>query len=178
MTDWLLDLSQVLNEFETQIKPQPGNLLVVGCSTSEIIGKSIGTDGSIEVATKLFKVLNDFAKKLNLHLAIQCCEHLNRALVVERNTQEKFLLEEVSVIPVPEAGGALASIAFQLMEKPVVVESIRAHYGIDIGDTFIGMHLRPVVVPIRLSMKQVGSANVTLATTRPKLIGGERAVYK
>lgn len=175
--EWQEDLRTILEAFEGQIEPKPGQLLVVGCSTSEVIGEKIGTAGSLEVAEGLFRELVMFAQRAGLKLAFQCCEHLNRALVVERSVQERFHLEEVSVIPVPEAGGSMATVAYRNMELPVVVEFIKADYGIDIGDTFIGMHLKHVAVPVRVQHPTVGNAHVTLAKTRPKLIGGERAVY-
>lgn len=175
--EWQEDLEQILEEFQAQIQPEPGQILVVGCSTSEILGYRIGTRHSLTIAQRLYQHLFAFAERLGLQLAIQCCEHLNRALVVERETLKAYGLTEVTAIPVPEAGGALASIAYREMEDPVLVETIQGHFGIDIGDTFIGMHLRPVVVPIRVSKRRIGQANVTLAKTRPKLIGGKRAVY-
>lgn len=174
---WLDDLEHVLNEFKAYIVPKPNQLLVVGCSTSEIMGKKIGTSGSLNVAEELFTRLYAFTEEMGLSIAVQCCEHLNRALVVERHVQKNFQFEEVTVIPVPNAGGAMASYAFRHLNDPVVVEAIKADYGMDIGDTLIGMHLKHVAVPVRLSHRKIGSANVTLAKTRPKLIGGERAVY-
>ena len=125
-------------------------------------------------------VLNGIEKELKgtgIFLAVQCCEHLNRALVVERQLCEKYGLTQVAVLPVPTAGGAAASAGMARFSQPVVVESIQAHAGIDIGDTLIGMHLRPVAVPVRLRIKTIGEAHVTMARTRPKLIGGARAVY-
>ncbi|GKV58039.1 UPF0340 protein [Sporosarcina sp. NCCP-2222] len=175
---WKLQLEQLLTEFEEQAKPVPGTFFVVGCSTSEIAGKRIGTGGALEVAEALFAPLQAFAKKHWLYLAFQGCEHINRALTIERKAVEKFNLDPVSVIPVIHAGGSMSAYAFEHLEDAVVVESIRANAGIDIGQTLIGMHLKPVAVPIRTSIKTIGDAVVTAATTRPKLIGGERAVYK
>ncbi|WCN39654.1 TIGR01440 family protein [Aneurinibacillus uraniidurans] len=154
-----------------------GCVLVIGTSTSEIIGRRIGSAGSQEVAVALYEALEAVRVKHGFALAFQCCEHLNRALVIERETAERFGWPEVTVIPVPTAGGAMAAHAFRAMQDAVVVESIQADAGIDIGDTFIGMHLKPVAVPVRPSVKQVGEAHVTMAVTRPKLIGGVRAVY-
>ena len=116
-------------------------------------------------------------KKHGLYLAVQCCEHLNRALVVEEEAAERFGLTEVTVHPVPEAGGSAASRAFELFENPIVAESIVADLGMDIGQTLIGMHLKRVAVPVRLSVKTIGNAVLTAARTRPPLIGGERARY-
>lgn len=154
-----------------------GKLLVIGCSTSEVLGKHIGKAGSAEVAAALYRGIQAVQQEHGFELAFQCCEHLNRALVVERTSMERMGLDEVSVIPVPTAGGAMAAHAYRQFQDPVMVEHIRAHAGIDIGDTFIGMHLRHVAVPIRPSLKQIGEAHVTAAQTRPKLIGGPRAVY-
>ncbi|MDN4592787.1 TIGR01440 family protein [Polycladomyces subterraneus] len=153
------------------------HLLVVGVSTSEVIGKRIGTAGNDEVAQAIFQELMEAQQKYGFHLAFQCCEHLNRALVVRRETMERFQLEEVTVVPVPKAGGAMAAYAYRHLDEAVIVESVRADAGIDIGDTLIGMHLKPVAVPVRPSCRQIGEAHVTMAKTRPKLIGGARAVY-
>ncbi|HBS59213.1 MAG TPA: TIGR01440 family protein [Firmicutes bacterium] len=155
-----------------------GQILVVGCSTSEVGGQHIGTAGSAEVAQAIMCSLLRFAENTGVRLAIQCCEHLNRALVVEEETAALYGLEIVSVIPVCGAGGALAAQAMQDMQKAVVVESIRAHAGLDIGETLIGMHLRAVAVPLRLSRRSIGQARISAAKTRPKLIGGPRAVYE
>jgi uncharacterized protein (TIGR01440 family) len=156
---------------------KPGQIVVLGCSTSEVLGKRIGTSGSIEVATAMLEEAMACTREFGVHLAVQCCEHLNRALVVEQEVLDKYGLEQVTVYPVPRAGGAAAGMAMQKFHRPVVVESIQAHAGIDIGDTLIGMHLKPVAVPVRLPQRMIGEANVVAARTRPKLIGGQRAVY-
>ena len=156
--------------------PRQG-ILVVGCSTSEVQGEKIGSAGSTFVAASIFTALRRVAQRYGVYLAIQCCEHLNRALVVERAAAEQYGLPEVRVVPVPHAGGALAAQAMQDFVSPVVVENIAAHAGLDIGCTLIGMHLRPVAVPVRLAHNHVGQALVIAARTRPKLIGGARAVY-
>lgn len=156
---------------------KPGQILVVGCSTSEVRGAKMGTAGSVEVGGAILASLREACADAGVYLAVQCCEHLNRALVVERPVQEAFGLEEVKVVPVAKAGGSLAARAMIEFAAPVVVESIRAHAGLDIGGTLIGMHLRRVAVPIRLEQRQVGEARVSAARTRPPLIGGERAVY-
>lgn len=171
-------LQQALDGLLAVARLKPRQILVVGCSTSEVLGKRIGSAGSTEVAAALLEVLIENAERHGIFLAIQCCEHLNRALVVEEECAELYNLEPVTVYPVPKAGGAMAAMAMQMFKNPVVVESVRAHAGIDIGDTFIGMHLRPVAVPVRLPIKSIGYAHLTMARTRPKLIGGERAVYK
>lgn len=171
-------LSDILAEFEQVVRLQPKQTFVVGCSTSEILGSKIGTNGTLEVAESLYGVFERFAKKHDIFLAFQGCEHINRALTVEYELMEKYQLEQVSVVPVQKAGGSMSAYAYKKFENPVVVERIRAHAGIDIGQTLIGMHLKEVAVPIRTSIRQIGQAIVTIATTRPKLIGGERAVYR
>lgn len=171
------ETSAVLREYYRIVQPNPGQILVIGCSTSEVQGASIGTGGSVEVADAIFQSLREEMYRWEGFLAIQCCEHLNRALVVEREILDLYGLEEVSVLPVPEAGGALAAQAMKDFIDPVVVESIVAHGGIDIGSTIIGMHLKKVAVPLRLRQKTIGQACVTAAYTRPRLIGGARAVY-
>lgn len=168
----------VMREYYKIVQPGPGQILVIGCSTSEVRGAQIGTDGSPAVAEAIFRSLRDEMYRWEGFLAIQCCEHLNRALVVEREAMESYVLEEVSVLPVAHAGGALAAQAMQDFVDPVVVEAVTAHGGIDIGSTLIGMHLKKVAVPLRLQQKTIGQATVTAAWTRPKLIGGCRAVYK
>lgn len=170
-------LNQLLNELEQQVEFLPKQLFVVGCSTSEISGAKIGTGGAIEVAEILYEELSRFASKHQLYLAFQGCEHINRALTLEYEAAQLYGLEPVAVVPVKKAGGSMSAHAFTKMENPVVVEHIRAHAGIDIGQTLIGMHLKEVAVPIRTQVKQIGEAIVTVAKTRPKLIGGERAVY-
>jgi uncharacterized protein (TIGR01440 family) len=156
---------------------QPGQILIVGCSTSEVQGAKIGSAGSETVAESILRSLAEACEPRRIALAIQCCEHLNRALVVGRQTMEHYRLEEVNVIPVAKAGGSLAAGAMKLFADPVVVEAIEAHAGIDIGNTMIGMHLKRVAVPVRLAQKTIGRAPVVAARTRPKLIGGPRAVY-
>ena len=152
-----------------------GAVVVVGCSTSEIIGAKIGTDSSPEVAGTVFEALYGVAAAHGVHLAFQCCEHLNRAIVVER---EAFpLAEAVNVVPRPKAGGSMATQAYAHFKSPIVVEQIKADAGIDIGFTLIGMHLKQVAVPLRLEHNRIGEATVLAARTRPKFIGGSRAVY-
>lgn len=155
-----------------------GQLIVIGCSSSEIRGGRIGKDSSYEVGTAVVETILAAAASRGLRTAFQCCEHLNRALVVERETADAFGLEEVTVVPWLHAGGAAAANAYALFKDPVVVESVRAHGGLDIGMTMIGMHLRRVAVPVRLEHHRIGEALVTAARTRPPLIGGERARYQ
>ncbi|UOQ45346.1 TIGR01440 family protein [Halobacillus salinarum] len=153
-------------------------LLVIGCSTSEVAGEKIGTSGSESIAEVLYEAIGKLKNHLKADIAFQCCEHLNRSLVVERTVQQKFGFTEVSAIPVPKAGGSMASYVYKQFKDPVLVESVEADAGIDIGDTFIGMHLKRVAVPLRVAQKSIGKAHVTCATTRPPLIGGVRAVYE
>jgi uncharacterized protein (TIGR01440 family) len=176
--EWEKELESILTEFKDQAQLKPGQLLVVGCSTSEVIGEKIGTAGTVEVAEMIFQKLHQFAKETGANLAFQCCEHLNRALVVEKSTALEKGFDEVSVIPVRTAGGAMATYAFGAFKDSTVVEFIKADAGIDIGNTLIGMHLKHVAVPVRVGQKRIGHAHVTLAKTRPKLIGGARAVYE
>ncbi|PWA11886.1 TIGR01440 family protein [Pueribacillus theae] len=171
-------LNELLLQFEKLVTFKPHSLVVIGASTSEVIGEKIGTSGAIEVAKALYEPLANFEKRTGAALAFQCCEHLNRALVIDEAEAEKRGYEQVAVIPVPNAGGSMAAYAFERMKNPVVVEEIKADAGIDIGNTMIGMHLKRVAVPLRASIRWIGEAYVTLATTRPKLIGGERACYK
>ncbi|MFD1861869.1 TIGR01440 family protein [Planococcus chinensis] len=174
---WELQLEEVLSELEQQIQFKKGQVFVVGCSTSEVAGERIGTGGGLDIAGDLYPALEKFAARHRIFLAFQGCEHINRALTVERQAAEKYGWEPVTVIPVPKAGGSMSAYAFTAMNDPVVVEEIQAHAGIDIGQTMIGMHLKRVAVPLRTSVKLVGEAIVSAATTRPKLIGGVRARY-
>ncbi|USK87441.1 TIGR01440 family protein [Peribacillus asahii] len=177
LNKWREQLRTILTEFQDAAQLNDKHLFVIGCSTSEVIGKRIGTGGTLAVAEMIYSELQAFQLQTGVGLAFQCCEHLNRALVLPREIAEQRGYEEVSVVPVRKAGGSMATYAYQQLNNPVVVEHITAEAGIDIGDTFIGMHIKHVAVPIRTSIKGVGHAHVTLAKTRPKLIGGERAVY-
>ncbi len=149
--------------------------MVIGCSTSEVVGSKIGTNSNPDVAGEIFRALHDCAKGKGLFLAIQCCEHLNRAIITERNAVP--FAQPVNVIPQPKAGGSLATKAYAGFEDPVAVEEIKADAGLDIGFTLIGMHLKQVAVPLRLTNNRIGAAMVLAARTRPKFIGGARAVY-
>jgi uncharacterized protein (TIGR01440 family) len=157
---------------------QPGDLVVVGCSTSETLGQKIGSSSSEEVGRQLFEAIWLPLRERGIYLAAQCCEHLNRALIVERAAAQRYGLEIVNVLPAPKAGGSFATAAWAGFEHPAAVESVRAAAGMDIGDTLIGMHLRPVAVPVRLSVRKIGEANLVCARTRPKFVGGERAHYQ
>ena len=171
------DMDALVEEWLANEHLQAGHVFVIGCSTSEVAGQPIGTSGSEEVAAVIFESLQRLPQEKGVHLAFQSCEHINRALVIERKTNEQLKLDEVTVVPVREAGGAMPAYAYKHFEEAVVVEEITADAGIDIGDTMIGMHLRKVAVPIRLTQRSIANAHVTGARTRPKLIGGPRAVY-
>lgn len=171
------DIKVVLDEFLPLAKLKEGSVLVLGFSTSEAGGGLIGQHSSLEVADAVYSVLYTELKNKGIYLAAQCCEHLNRALIVEAELARKLNLEVVNVVPQLHAGGASAVTAYSTFENPVVVEHIRADAGIDIGGTLIGMHLKEVAVPVHTSQKSVGSATVLCARVRPKFIGGERAVY-
>lgn len=158
-------------------EPDPGEILVLGVSTSEIQGQNIGSASSEQLAAAVFEPIFAVAEEDGLYLAVQCCEHLNRCLVVAREAVRRYRLTPVSVIPTVRAGGAVSTLATQRLQSPVAVEGIQGHMGMDIGDTFIGMHLRPVVVPVRIHRKSIGEAHLTMARNRPPLIGGARAKY-
>ena len=154
------------------------DLVVIGCSSSEIAEYRIGSHSSEEIGEAVYTAIYQIMSSHGIDVAAQCCEHLNRALIVEEECAEKYGLEQVNVVPQLKAGGSFATAAFSAFENPAAVERIQAHGGIDIGDTFIGMHLRPVAVPVRTSLREIGSAHVTCARTRLKCIGGERAAYR
>ena len=154
-----------------------GELLVIGCSSSEMVGEKIGTHSSVDAAVALAEAVLPLLKGAGVYLAVQCCEHLNRALILEQAAAEKFGYPPVNVVPQPKAGGSFATAVWQRLVAPVAVEHITAHAGLDIGGTLIGMHLKEVAVPVLLSVKTIGAAPILCARTRPKFIGGCRAVY-
>jgi uncharacterized protein (TIGR01440 family) len=164
-----------ISELYEIAKLREGSIVVIGCSTSEVVGSTIGTNSSFETAGEIFKGLYDFAKSKGIYLAIQCCEHLNRAIITERAALP--FAEIVNVVPQPKAGGSLATQAYAGFNEPVAVEEIKADAGLDIGFTLIGMHLKKVAVPVRLKNNKIGSATVLAARTRAKYIGGARAMY-
>ena len=168
----------VVTEVLEQAKLKPGSLFVIGCSSSEMVGKRIGKGSSMEAAQAAFEGIYPILQSKGIHLAVQCCEHLNRALIMERAAAEAKGYEIVNVMPQPHAGGSMAVTAWNAFEDPVAVETIQADAGIDIGGTLIGMHLRRVAVPVRTSLDHIGEAIVLCARTRPKYIGGPRAVYQ
>ena len=170
-----LQAKLVMQELYEKAKLKKGDIVVIGCSTSEIIGSKIGTQSCPEVASAVFESLYKVAQENGINLAFQCCEHLNRAIVVERGVVP--FAEEVNVLPQPKAGGSMATQAYAHFKNPIVIEEIKADAGIDIGLTLIGMHLKKVAVPLRLENNKIGEALVVASRTRPKFIGGARAIY-
>ena len=168
---------QAVTELLAQAKLRRGDVFVVGCSSSEIVGGHIGKDSSLEAAQAVYAGIAPVLAQQGIWLAAQCCEHLNRAIIIEREAAEKYGWEEVCVVPRPHAGGSWATTCWKQFRDPIAVEEIRAHAGIDIGGTLIGMHLKKVAVPVRLAQNHIGQAIVLAARTRPKFIGGDRAVY-
>lgn len=164
-----------VNELIECAKLKKGDILVVGCSTSEVVGSKIGTNSNPDAAKHIFDGIYSVLNPKGIYLAVQCCEHLNRAVVVSRDALP--FAERVNVIPQKKAGGSLATIAYSQLNNPIVVEEIKADAGMDIGDTLIGMHLKKVAVPVRLSIDKIGQAHLTCARVRPKFIGGIRAIY-
>ncbi len=173
---WEQDLAQLVHELCRIESRLPLGVLVLGGSMSEVVGEPIGSAHNLPLARRLVTAVLE-ALPDTVSLAIQGCEHINRALVVERRVQEQYHWDLVDVWPVPEAGGSLAAAAMEQYQDPVVVASVRAEAGLDVGQTLIGMHLEPVAVPVRLSIRQIGGAVVTAARCRPPLIGGHRAQY-
>ena len=165
----------VMEELGEKANLKKGNIVVVGCSTSEVLGSTIGTNSNPNTANEIFEALHDYAKEHGIYLAIQCCEHLNRAIITERAAVPGG--EFVNVVPQPKAGGSLATAAYAGFSDPVALETIAADAGIDIGFTLIGMHLKKVAVPVRLTNNHIGEATIVAARTRPKFIGGVRAMY-
>lgn len=159
---------------------RPGQIFVVGCSSSEILGDRIGTATNLDVAEAVFNGIFPVLQERGVYLAGQCCEHLNRALVLQKEVLERYGFEQVNAVPQPNhAGGAFATICYRRLPDPVLTESIcaRASAGIDIGGTMIGMHIQPTVVPLRISLRKIGEAPIICARRRPRYIGGARAVY-
>lgn len=165
----------VIEELGSKVNLKPGSIIVVGCSTSEVLGAKIGTNSNPDTAKEIFTALHEYVKDNGFYLAVQCCEHLNRAIITQRAAVPGA--ETVNVVPQPKAGGSLATQAYAGFSDPVAVEEIKADAGIDIGLTLIGMHLKKVAVPVRLENNRIGEALVVAARTRPKFIGGARAVY-
>ena len=170
-------VATAVTELLAAAKLQPGDVLVVGCSSSEVTGQRIGTASSMETAAAIVDALLPILQERGIALAAQCCEHLNRALIVEAEVAGQYGWPAVNVMPQPKAGGSFATTVWQRMARPVAVEQVTAKAGLDIGGTLIGMHLQPVAVPVRLSLDHIGEALLLCARTRPKFIGGCRAVY-
>ena len=175
VTEIINQTKAAVEGFLAQAKLVKGDIVIVGCSSSEIIGGTIGKNSSFEVGRVVFETINEILSEKGIFTAAQCCEHLNRAVILEREAARG--IDIVNVRPMPKAGGSFATAAYETLFDPVAVEQIRADAGIDIGDTLIGMHLKPVAVPVRIEQKKIGCANVVCARTRPKFIGGERAHY-
>lgn len=175
--DYRLDAYNAADEVIKAAKLEEGDLLVVGCSTSEIIGSKIGSDSQPNVAEEVFLGIWEACKDNKIWLAAQCCEHLNRALILEKTAARERGYDRVNVIPQPKAGGSFATMAYKYFESPYAVEHIKADAGMDIGDTLIGMHMKEVCVPLRISVKKLGEANLVCARVRAKFVGGERAIY-
>ncbi len=171
------DAKSVIAELLEVTKLKEGDLFILGCSSSEMIGERIGTHSSKDAAEALYSVLYPELQKRGVYLAAQCCEHLNRALVVEEKYALSHNLEIVNAVPHAHAGGASATLAYSLFEKPVLVELVKADAGMDVGGTLIGMHLKRTAVPVKTTVRQIGCASVICARTRPRFIGGERAHY-
>ena len=177
-------IEQIKKEARTAIEElievsgiKQGEILVIGCSSSEMTGGVIGKASAPEAANALLDEIYPILSEKGIFLAAQCCEHLERALVIEREYAEKHNLEIVNVIPVPKAGGSNATTAFEFFDDPVVVDGVKADAGIDIGGTLIGMHVRRVAVPLKMVNNKIGEASVICARSRPRFVGGERAVY-
>lgn len=170
--------AQAAAEILQQAKLNPGDLFIVGCSTSEVGGEKIGSASSMEIAGAIFRGIYPVLQSHEIFLAAQCCEHLNRAVILEQEAAQRYGYEPVNVLPQPKAGGSFATTCWQNFMQPAAVERVRAHAGMDIGGTLIGMHLREVAVPVRIAQNKIGEANLICARTRLKFIGGTRAQYQ
>ena len=170
--------TQAVEELCELANLKAGQILVVGCSSSEMIGQRIGKASSMEAAEALYSAIAPVLEARGIFLAVQCCEHLNRAIIMESACAEKYGYDPVWVMPQPKAGGSFATTAWEHMSHPVAVESVSAHAGMDVGNTLIGMHLRRVAVPVRLTLTHIGQAPLVCARTRPAYIGGPRACYQ
>ena len=178
MTEITKEARLAVSELIEKAELKKGSVLVIGCSSSEVTGGTIGHNSSLELAQEIFAGVYPILQEKGIYLAAQCCEHLNRALIIEREAAEKFGFPMVCVVPKPKAGGSFATTAWENFADPVAVEHIKADAGLDIGLTLIGMHLKHVAVPVRLSINKIGEAHITAARTRLKFIGGERAHYE
>ena len=169
------DSAQAARQLAEAAHLRRGQIVVIGCSTSEVVGRQVGSWSTPEVADAIFRGLNNVFAPMGIYMAAQCCEHLNRALIVEHEAVPGA--EIVNVVPQPKAGSSFATAAYHAFRHPVALEEIRADAGLDIGGTLIGMHLKKVAVPVRLEQNHIGQAILLAARTRPKFIGGDRAVY-
>ena len=169
----------VINEVIDKASLKEGSLIVIGCSSSEVLGDRMGTNSSVEIADCLYEEISKVLNDKGIDLAVQCCEHLNRAIVIEKKVALGRGFEQVNVIPQPKAGGSFATAHYKALKEPVVVENIasKADAGIDIGGVMVGMHIKPVVVPIKLENRHIGEAIILAGRHRHKFIGGQRAVY-
>jgi len=172
-----LQVKTALEELFKEAKLEKGDLVVIGCSTSEVMGQKVGTYSTLDVGRAIADVAYELTKERGLYLAAQCCEHLNRAVIVEREAARLWGLERVNAKPQLHAGGAFAMSVWDKFSEPCAVEKVSAAAGLDIGGVLIGMQLRPVAVPVRTSVDMIGKARLTVARTRPKFVGGERALY-
>ena len=177
VTNIIEDTKKVVLELLEVANLEEGDILVVGCSSSEVASHQIGSFSSKDIGAAIFNTIYEITNERGLYLATQCCEHLNRALIVEKECAKSYNLPIVNVVPQLKAGGSFSTAAYAGFKNAVAVENIQAHAGIDIGDTLIGMHLRPVAVPVRTEQKAIGNAHIVCARTRYKYIGGERAAY-
>ncbi|MBR6896833.1 MAG: TIGR01440 family protein [Lachnospiraceae bacterium] len=180
LTEITAQSRQAVEELLNVAHIKEGAIFVIGCSSSEILGDQIGTATNLESAGAVYDGIIPFLNDRGIFAAAQCCEHLNRALVMERDAMEKYCFEQVNAIPQPNhAGGAFATVCYKRFKDPVLVESVlgKADAGIDIGGTMIGMHMHAVVVPVRISLRKIGEAPIICARHRPKYVGGQRAVY-
>ena len=169
--------TKACEELVETAKLQKGDIFVIGCSSSEVVGLRIGKGSDINAAKAVYEGVMSVLQPRGIYLAAQCCEHLNRSLILEEEAAEKYGYEPVNVVPQLKAGGSFSTAAYHTLEHPVAVEHIKAHAGIDIGDTLIGMHMRDVAVPVRIQTKAIGGAHVVCARTRLKFVGGIRARY-
>ena len=174
---WSAELREAVRDLIRQAKAAEDDLFVIGCSTSEIHRAPIGTQPAPVIGKMLVETLLDELQYSGIALAAQCCEHLNRSLVVEAKLAKQRGYRRVNAIPQPAAGGSFATAAWEAFEEPWLVESVEAELALDIGDTLIGMHLRPVVVPVRLAVARIGDAHLTAARSRTPFTGGDRAIY-
>ena len=170
--------ANAVKELLAEANLKEGSILVIGCSSSEIVGERIGHGSSVEAAEAVYEAIAPILRENGIYLAAQCCEHLNRAIIMEAACAEAYGYDPVCVVPQPKAGGSFATTVWKNATAPVAVEHIRAHAGMDIGGTLIGMHLREVAVPVRLTETKIGEALLLCARTRPKFIGGARAHYE